>query len=135
MTIIPYLDFNGNCEAALHWYKDIFDGEIVYLQRFEDGPDMGISKEHIQQIMHAQLRIDDMVLYLSDNFPGSPPKTDSRVTLNIALSDEQKATKLFDALAQQGNIIMPFEKQFWGDTFGSLTDKFGISWSINLNKE
>lgn len=135
MNIIPYLDFNGNCEEALHRYKEIFNGEIVYLQRFKEGPEMGIKEEHLNRIMHAQLKIDDLVLYMSDTFPESEHPAGSKISLNLSMDNLEKMKKIFDALSNKGQITMPLEKQFWGDTFGSLVDEFGIPWSMNCNEE
>lgn len=133
MNLIPYLTFEGNCEKALKRYQEIFDGEVVYLQRFKDGPEMGISEEFLDRVMHAQLQIGEIVLYLSDNFPGTPLSADSRIGLNLALEDQAEQKRIFEALSINGKITMPLEEQFWGDTFGSLVDEFGIPWSLNYS--
>eukprot|EP01034_Spumella_vulgaris_P024354 gene24354-30683_t len=39
-------------------------------------------------------------------------------------------TNVFDALAVGGEVYMPLAKQFWGATYGKLTDRFGIKWSV-----
>ena len=54
MQLSPYLAFNGTCEAALNFYKDIFNGEIVEFMRFGDSP-MEISDDAKNRIMHATL--------------------------------------------------------------------------------
>jgi len=135
MNLIPYLTFEGNCEQALKRYQEIFDGEIVYLQRFKDGPDMGIAEEFLNRVMHAQLQIGNIALYLSDNFPGTPLSADSRIGLNLALEDKSEQKRIFELLSKNGKVTMPLEKQFWGDTFGSLIDEFGIPWSLNYSNQ
>ncbi len=32
-----------------------------------------------------------------------------------------------------GSIDMPLEKQFWGDEYGALTDRFGMHWMVNIS--
>ncbi|MBO0892855.1 MAG: VOC family protein, partial [Acidimicrobiales bacterium] len=56
----------------------------------------------------------------------------TRVELSIVGHDEDRLRKLFENLSQGGTIRAPLEKQFWGDTFGALTDKFGIGWQVNI---
>jgi len=135
MNLIPYLTFDGNCEQALKRYQEIFDGEIIYLQRFKDGPDMGIAEEFLNRVMHAQLQIGNIALYLSDNFPGTPLSADSRIGLNLALEDKSEQKRIFEVLSKNGKVTMPLEEQFWGDTFGSLIDEFGIPWSLNYSNQ
>lgn len=131
MKLIPYLTFDGDCEKALERYKELFEGEVVYIQYFKDGPDMGLEEEHLCKIMHAELKIGDISIYLSDNFPGSTLPKDSRIGLNLALDTPEKQQFIFNQLAVNGEITMPLEKQFWGDIFGSVKDEFGIPWSLN----
>jgi PhnB protein len=57
----------------------------------------------------------------------------AKIDLSLSGSDEAKLKKYFDALSEGGNVQMPLEKQFWGDTFGMLTDKYGIEWMVNVN--
>ena len=135
MNIIPYSDFDGNCEEALNRYKEIFNGEVVYLQRFKDGPGMEMSEMDLERTMHAQLKIGDMVLYLSDTFPGTPLAEKSRISLNLGFTDLDEQKRVYDALCQNGTITMPLEEQFWGDVFGAVTDEFGIPWSLAASKK
>jgi PhnB protein len=47
-------------------------------------------------------------------------------------SDEPRLRKIFDALGAGGTVDSPLEKQFWGDTFGTLTDRYGINWQVDI---
>jgi len=53
--------------------------------------------------------------------------------LYISLSPDtrEEADRLFNGLSKDGEIEMPMEDQFWGDYFGSFTDRFGIRWMVN----
>lgn len=57
------------------------------------------------------------------------------VNISISLDSVEKGEKVFNALSVGGKVDMPFEKQFWGATFGSFTDKFGVSWMVNAEKK
>jgi PhnB protein len=132
---IPYLSFAGNCEEALNFYKEIFQGEIVYVQRFKDAPDMGGSSEYGEKIMHAQLQIQDTMLYLSDTYEGGMISQGSRIALNINFDSAEEQRRIYDALKEGGVIEMELAETFWNAIFASVIDKFGIPWSLNYAKE
>jgi PhnB protein len=66
----------------------------------------------------------------------SPPLTvGNNVHLSLIGSDEANLTRYFNRLSEGGTVDMPLEKQFWGDAFGMLTDKFGVHWMVNISAE
>lgn len=131
MNIIPYLDFYGNCEEALERYKSIFNGEITYIQRYSDAPNMNVPESYMDRILHARLLIGNQLFYFSDNLPGTTEIDGSRVALSIAFDSPDELKRVFHELEKNGRITMALEEQFWGALFGSLVDEFGIPWSLN----
>ena len=131
MNIIPYMNFTGNCEEALNRYKEILKGEITYIQRYKDGPNMQVDDDYMDKILHARLKIGDLQIYFSDSFPGTPESESKRISLNLEFDNPDEIKRVFEALSRNGKIEMPLAEQFWGAIFGSLTDEFGISWSLN----
>ena len=130
MQLSPYLAFNDTCEAALNFYKDIFDGEIVGLMRFGDSP-MEISEDAKNRVMHATFNFGNNSFMASDSMPGQDAPDCSNITMSLGTNDMEATNTTFSALAEGGRINMPLEDTFWGARFGMLTDKFGINWMIN----
>jgi PhnB protein len=130
MQLSPYLAFNGTCEAALNFYKDIFNGEIVEFMRFGDSP-MEISDDAKNRVMHATLNFGSNSFMASDSMPGQDAPDCSNITMSLGTNDLEATNKTFAALSEGGQINMPLEDTFWGARFGMLTDKFGINWMIN----
>lgn len=130
--IHPYLNFNGDAKDAMEFYHTIFGGEL-YLQTFGEAfPD---TPEAIRNnIIHANLTSDEIVLMASDTHPEhSPPhQPGNNVTLSVNGNDYDQLAAYFNQLSAEGQVIMKFEKQFWGDTNGMLIDKFGIHWMVNV---
>jgi PhnB protein len=88
--------------------------------------------------MHVSLPIGkDIVLMSSDILPSMGHKLVKGNNNYISLhpGSKEEADRLFKGLSADGDIEMPMEDQFWGDYFGSFTDKFGICWMINFNPE
>lgn len=133
IKLIPYLNFQGDCEEALTAYKDIFDGKVDIINRY-DNPAMNAPENYKDKILHARLYFGDNTIYASDVFPGSSAKEGGDIAMSLSFNDLERAKKVFDRLAEGGKIGVPFEKQFWGDWHGNLTDQFGIHWMVNYEE-
>ena len=93
---------------------------------------MASTPEEKDMILHAALKSDALVLMASDARPSRRAKFGDNVHMSISGQDKSRLTKMFNRLAQGGKVDMPLAKQFWGDTFGMLTDKFGVHWMVNV---
>jgi PhnB protein len=134
-TINPYLNFPGNTEDAFNFYKSVFGGEFVMLQRFKETPDADkLSAEEQEKIMHVALPIGKGTILMATDALESMGQTlvnGSNFSLAIGADSEQEADSLFNRLAAGGKVEMPLQKTFWNAYFGMLTDKFGVQWMIN----
>ncbi|HHT44666.1 MAG TPA: VOC family protein [Fastidiosipila sp.] len=130
-----YLYFDGNCEDALRFYEEVLGGEITYMQKWKDLPtDDTESMDEMpdinpEDIMHANLKIGDVNLMASDN-PYRNTSFGDSITLNWSHADASEVKRVWDELAQDGEINMPLEATFFAPLFGQLTDKFSINWQI-----
>ena len=137
MKINPYLNFDGNCEEAFNFYKSVFGGEFMYIGRFGEMPPQegmpSMSEEFKKRIMHVSLQVGETVLMGSDTREDCGPKfvVGNNISLSISIDNKAEADKLFAALSNGGKVFMPMDEMFWGEYFGILTDKFGVSWMIN----
>ena len=85
--------------------------------------------------MHAALLIGRTHLLLSDGSDSQNKTSHSGFSLSVTANDVASGEKYFNALAQGGQITMPFQKMFWTDGFGMLVDKFGVPWMVNVTHE
>lgn len=131
-NLVPYLSFDGDCRAAMEHYHSILGGSLD-VQTFGEAP-VDSTPETADRVMHAVLSSDAMVMMASDTMPGMPWNQGNNIALSIIGPDEEKLTRYFDALAEGGSVMMPLEKQFWGDVFGMCTDKFGVHWMVNVGE-
>jgi PhnB protein len=84
-------------------------------------------------LMHAQLEGGDLKLFASDTDKSSPAA--AKVELCLGGTDETRLREVFGKLSVEGKIKSPLKKEFWGDTFGTLTDRYGIDWMVNITSE
>lgn len=129
----PYISFDGTAREALERYQEVFGGEMHAHTFGQFGAGDG---EGADGIMHGQLETPSgYTLMVADTPPGMPASPEgSRISVSLSgdRSSEAELRGYFDALAEGGNVTMPLEPQMWGDTFGMVTDKFGVSWMVNI---
>jgi PhnB protein len=130
MHVQPYLMFDGRCEEALDFYKTAVGAEVEMLMRWKDSPDKSMcSPGNEDKVMHAQFKVGDTTLMASDGrCMGKPDFQGFALTLNA--KDEAEADRLFNALADGGQVQMPMEKTFFSPRFGMAADKFGVGWMV-----
>ena len=135
-TINPYLNFAGNTEEAFNFYKSIFGGEFLTLQRFGDMQDDKMPASVKNKIMHVSLRIGDDILMASDSCEEFGYSVTQGNNFYVCLNPDsrEEADRIFNALAEGGKVNMPIQDMFWGAYWGDLKDKFGIQWMINYDK-
>lgn len=131
-----YLNFKDNTEEAFSFYKSVFGGEFLMLQRFKDTPDASrLSKEDQEKIMHIALPVGDSILMGTDAPESMGFKLTQGDNFSISISAESKeeADSLFSKLSSGGKVEMPLQDMFWGAYFGMLKDRFGIKWMVNFD--
>jgi PhnB protein len=130
MRVEPYLDFEGRCEEALEFYKKAVGAEVTMMMRFGEAPDKSmISPGSEKKVMHASVKMGDSIVMASDGWNKGKANFEG-VSLALTAADDAEAKRLFDALAQGGEVKMPLTKTFFASSFGMLADRFGVSWMI-----
>jgi len=138
MQVNPYLIFNGRCEEALAFYREKLGAEVLFQMRFKDAPPSSghtVEPGTEDKIMHVSFRIGETVLMASDGRckPDDPPL--AGFSLSLTADDAPSAEKLFNALADGGNITMPWQATFWTKGFGMVVDRFGLHWMVTIPDE
>lgn len=136
-TLNTYLNFNGNTEEAFNFYKSVFGGEFLVIQRYKDSPGCeGMPLSDQEKLMHIALPIGGNVLMGTDITGPMPPATfGTGISLSVDATSEDEAKRLFDSLSIGGTVTMALEKTFWNALLGMVTDKFGIQWMVNYDYE
>jgi PhnB protein len=139
MKINPYLNFDGNAEEAMSFYKKIFGKEFNVLQRFEEMPPqegLNFPDEEKNRIMHVSFPIGNNFLMASDISPaqGHSINQGNNIYISITPDSLEETKRIYNKLTEGAKKIeMELSKMFRGDYFASFADKFGIMWMINYN--
>ena len=120
MKINPYLSFDGRCREAFEFYEKTFGGRIVFIQKIGESP-------------MATLHIGDQVLQGADAPPGQFTKP-AGFCVATQFDGAAEGERVFNTLAQNGKVQMPFQPTFWAKGFGMVIDQFGTPWIVNAEQ-
>lgn len=143
-SVSTYLNFPRNTEKAFNFYKSVFGGEFFGggPMRFGDVPPQEamppLPEEDKNLIMHIELRILDCHSLMGTDAPesmGFQLNFGNNVYINLMPDTRIETDRLFEALSEGGTVTMELQDMFWGDYFGSCTDKFGVHWMFNCGEK
>ncbi|HMM95788.1 VOC family protein [Phycicoccus sp.] len=128
--LTPYLNFPGTAREAMSFYQQVLGGDLDVMTFGQ----YGVEGPGADGVMHAHLRTADGFVIMASDLPPGQEEVPSGVTnVHVSLSGDDAALRgYWDGLADGATVTMPLEKQMWGDEFGALTDRFGISWMVNI---
>lgn len=127
----PYMSFDGNAAEAMDFYKTVFGGKLTSTSFKEGGMSQDPSQDN--RVMHAELISEnDFTIMASDTPPGMDHTPGSSISISLSGDNHEELSGYFNKLAEGGAIVEPLVQAPWGDTFGILTDKFGIAWMVNI---
>jgi PhnB protein len=127
----PYLGFRDNAREAMDFYHSVFGGELTRstfaeFQASEDPAEQ-------DKIMHSMLETGGGLVLMAADTPNAMPYTPGdNYSISLSGEDETELRGYWDRLVDGGTVVMPLEKAPWGDLFGMCTDRFGVSWLVNV---
>lgn len=138
MKVESYLMFEGRCEEALDFYRSALGAKVGTLMRYKDNPEPAGAPgcgegsgpgPTPEMVMHAEFTVGQTTLMASDGM-GSGKAIFQGISLALSPADEAEAKRLFNALADGGQVQMPLAKTFFSQAFGMLADRFGVPWMV-----
>lgn len=137
--VSTYLNFNRQTEEAFERYRTVFGGDFIGgLHRMGEVPaapgQPAMPQADQQLVMHVELAILGGHVLMGTDAPesmGFKLAQGNNVHINLEPDTRAETERLFAALSEGGQVQMPLQEMFWGDYFGSLTDRFGICWMFN----
>ena len=130
----PYINVpDGKARDAMEFYQSVLGGELNVMTF----GDMGADGDIAGQVMHAQLETPAGFTLMGADAPEGMMQVTYGDNISVSLSgdDTDELTGYFNGLAEGGTITTPLERQVWGDVFGQVVDKFGVSWLVNIAGE
>lgn len=128
MTMTTYLNFPGNCAEAFQFYEKHLNGNIGMMMTHGQAPDQShVSPDWKDAVLHACISIGGTELWAAD-IPKAEPMRSAYLTLKM--DNDIEAERVFSALSEAGQVLMPMREEFFASRFGQVRDRFGINWMI-----
>jgi PhnB protein len=132
MKLNPYLSFDGECREAFQFYEKAFGGKIAFIQTIGESPMAAdMPPESHGRVMHATLQIGDQVLQGADTGAFIRP---AGFSIAVHFDEVGEGERVFNTLAANGTVQMPFQETFWAKGFGMVTDRWDIPWLVNAGQ-
>jgi len=132
ITLNPYLNFRGNAREAMEFYREVFGGTLNVSTFADYHASSDPSEDDL--VMHADLGTPDGLRFMGADTPNRMEfSPGTNFSMSLSGEDEAPLRGYFEKLSNGGTVTMPLEKADWGDTFGMCTDRFGISWLVNIS--
>ena len=141
MKVESYLMFEGRCDEALEFYRHALGAQVTMLMRYKDNPEPAAGEgcadgsgpgPKPEMVMHAEFTVGETTLMASDGM-GSGKASFQGISLALSPASEAGAQRLFNALADGGQVQMPLAKTFFSPAFGMVADRFGVCWMVVTN--
>ena len=129
----PYINLRDQAREGLEFYHAVFRGELTLSTFGEAG--MAQDPADADKVMHGQLEGENGLLLMASDAPtGMEGPEVSNISVSLSGDDEEALTRYWNGLAEGATtIIEPLTKAPWGDTFGMLTDRYGVTWLVNIS--
>ena len=129
----PYLGFRDNARAAMEFYRSVFGGQLE-MSTFEDFQASDDPAER-NKIMHSMLETENGLALMAADTPAHMDYTPgTNFSISLSGDNAEELRGYWERLSDGGTTVQPLETAPWGDTFGMLTDRFGVTWMVNISK-
>jgi len=140
MSILnPYLNFLDTAKDAMTFYESVFGGELTISTFAELGAGDSVAPDEVDWIMHSQLVTPAGYTLMASDTPkyrrDASAGTNTYVSLSGPQADNDQLRGYWTKLEEGATIEQELSVAPWGDAFGSLKDKFGQGWLINIAAE
>lgn len=142
-SVSTYLNFPRTTEEAFNFYKKVFGTEFNgQIMRAGDVPPQegmpALAPADKNLIVHISLPIIGGHYIMGTDAPesmGFKLVMGTNVHINLEPDTRKETKRLYDALSAGGKVTMELQEMFWGDYYGSCTDKFGVQWMFNCSSK
>ncbi|WP_286830395.1 MULTISPECIES: VOC family protein [Kordiimonas] len=148
MKVNPYLNFDGTCREAFEFYKDVLGGEIVMITTYGDMPPpeegsemeencggMPIAGDVADRLAHVRLVFGDGAVLMGSDCPPGMASQERSTSVALQVTSAAEGERIFNALAEGGNVFMLYAQTFWAERFGMAVDRFGVPWMVNFENQ
>jgi PhnB protein len=127
-----HLNFRANARATLEFYQSVFGGHLFMATHSQVYP--SFAPEEADLIAFGQLESPEGFRIMAFDVPASRPYDAGIAPLFVSVrgTDADELTGYWNGLADGATIIQPIGPSGWAPLYGMLTDRFGVTWVLDI---
>ncbi len=135
LNVVPHLNFRGDARAALAFYRSVFGGDLVIVT-YEDAHNVQDPAE-ANQVMWGQVTADNGFRVMAYDVPSRTPWNRGESSFFVSLRGDaaEEITAYWEKLTHGASVVQPLAPAQWAPLYGMLTDRFGITWVVDVVSE
>jgi len=137
MSCRPYVFFSGTCHQAMTRYREVLGGQldVMTVGDMPEGAEPPPGPPSPDLVIHAALTMEDGGLLMASDDPTGDASGMKGASVSLIVDTPEVASRVFDGLAEGGEVTMPLGQTFFSPCFGMCTDRVGTNWMINVGTE
>ncbi|MDQ0425599.1 MULTISPECIES: VOC family protein [Cellulomonas] len=132
LTTTTHLNFRGDARAALELYRDAFGGELTVVTHAQAGSET--EPHEADQVSWGQVVSPAGFHVMAYDVPSRLPYDPGTIPVFVSVrgTDADELHGHWDALAVGATVVVPLAPSAWSPLYGMLTDRFGVTWVLDL---
>ena len=135
LNVVTHLNFRGQARPALSFYHSVFGGDLTVVSY----GDMHAAEDPADsdQVMWGQVAAENGFTVMAYDVQSARSFARGDRSFYVALrgQTEDEVTTAWDGLAQDATILTPLQPAQFASLYGMLTDRFGITWIVDVLAE
>ncbi|MFC7329115.1 VOC family protein [Marinactinospora rubrisoli] len=135
VSTVVHLNFRGEARAALEFYRSVSGGELVAMTY----GDMGAVQNPAEagRVVWGQVRAGNGFHVMAYDVPAGRPwsRGDDPFFVSLRGDSKEEITELWEKLSDGATVVAPLEASQWSPLYGMLTDRFGVTWVLDVAAE
>jgi len=132
VTVVPHLNFRGQARAALEHYRHAFGGELAVTTYADAGAVQDPAEA--DHVMWGQVVRPDGGAVMAYDAPASRPHDPGQDPFFVSVrgTDVAELGACWERLAEGGTVRQPWGPAPWAAAYGMVTDRFGVTWVLDV---
>jgi len=134
VTTVPHLNFRGDARAALEFYRAASGGELVAMTYADAGGAPDVDPAEADLVIWGQVQAPGGFHVMAFDVPAARPfdRGDASFFVSLRGQGEEEITRLWEGLSDGATVVAPLAPSQWSPLYGMLTDRFGITWVLDV---
>lgn len=132
ITTTTHLNFRGDAREALAFYRSVFGGNLAAVT-YADAHAVTDPAE-ADQIMWGQVSSDAGFRVMAYDVPSHTHHAPGAIPVFVSVrgTDHGELSGYWDGLAEGATVLVPLAEARWSPLYGMLTDRFGVTWVLDV---